>query len=151
VSVDNGQPLADATVMVGGSVTKTDTGGHFLVAHIPAGSYIVSVSYPSGYRAASPNRYTAVLDGTNHDAFDFYGTSSPADAAFQPFWVETFRPAVLRSGTDPAAISFGAVPQWSFLLVVQPEIGGWLHVYNPVTRNYGYIAADSVGPSGPPR
>jgi hypothetical protein len=150
VSVDNDLPLANATVLVGGSVTKTDAGGHFLVAHLPAGSYIVSVSYPSGYRAASPNRYTAILDGTNHAAFDFYGTSSPAGAAFQPFWVETFRAAVLQSGTDPAAVSFGAVPQWSFLLVVQPEVGGWLYVYNPETRNYGYIAADNVGPSGAP-
>jgi hypothetical protein len=150
VSVDNDLPLANATVLVGGSVTKTDAGGHFLVAHLPAGSYIVSVSYPSGYRAASPNSYTAILDGTDHDAFDFYGTSSPAGAAFQPFWVETFRAAVLQSGTDPAAVSFGAVPQWSFLLVVQPEAGGWLYVYNPETHNYGYIAADNVGPSGPP-
>jgi hypothetical protein len=150
VSGEQGQPLVGVVVTVGGSTTVTDAGGHFLVSNLPAGSYVVSVRYPGGYTAVSPSSATVALDGSNRASLDFSATGGPADPAFRPFWVETFRPAPLQSGTDGRATTFATLPQWSFLLVVQPEVGGWLDVYNPATHNVGFIQASMVGPSGAP-
>jgi hypothetical protein len=90
------------------------------------------------------------LDGNNQASLDFSATSDPADPPFPRFWVETFRAAALQSGTDSHATTFTTLPQWSSLLVVRPEAAGWLYVYNPATHNYGYIAANNVGPAGQP-
>ncbi|MCL4545743.1 MAG: hypothetical protein M1118_14305 [Chloroflexi bacterium] len=75
------------------------------------------------------------------------GTSAPA---FTPFWVENFVTTSLWSGPNSAAVNFGMQPQFSSFLVVQPQQGPRLYVYNPQTENYAYIDADAVGPSGPP-
>ena len=55
------------------------------------------------------------------------------------------------SSFDPnASQSFGAKPQFSYLQVVNPQIGDRLLVLDPDTGNYGYVNAGDVGPSGPP-
>jgi hypothetical protein len=64
--------------------------------------------------------------------------------------VETDRPVTLWSGTDNYAVALGTLPQWSALLVVRPQSGAWLYVYNPATHNYAYVEATAVGPAGPP-
>lgn len=65
------------------------------------------------------------------------------------WWVQNHRSTELWSGPDSRAVSFGGVGQWSYFLVVEPQRGPRLHVLNPVTNNYAYIEAASVGPSGP--
>ncbi len=65
-------------------------------------------------------------------------------------WVENFRATHLWSGPNSAAVDYGEIPQWSYLMVVAPQQGSRLFVYVPWTRNYAYVDAASVGPSGPP-
>jgi len=65
-------------------------------------------------------------------------------------WVENFVPTQLWSGPSGAAADYGAIPQWSYLQIVAPQQGTRLFVYVPWTKNYAYVDAKSVGPSGPP-
>lgn len=74
--------------------------------------------------------------------------AAPAPPAFTPFWVKTVQNgAVLYSGpTSPPAISFGSVPQFTCLQVVEPPVGGArLRVLNPATRDYAYVNSADVG------
>jgi hypothetical protein len=74
------------------------------------------------------------------------------EPAFEPWWVQNHRETELWSGMDDAAISFGTVPQWSTFLVVAPQDGPRLYVYNPATEGHAYIDAAAVGPaSGAPK
>jgi hypothetical protein len=66
-------------------------------------------------------------------------------------WVESFVPnAPIWSGPDGRAVAFGTRPQWSFFLVVAPQQGPRLFVFDPSTQNYAWIDAADVGPSGGP-
>ncbi len=76
-------------------------------------------------------------------------SANPVEA-FDPRWVQNYRETELWSGPDPGAVSFGRVPQWSYFLMVVPQQGPRLYVWNPTTRNYAYIDAAAVGPSGAP-
>ncbi len=74
----------------------------------------------------------------------------PAAPAFAAWWVQNHQPTHLWSGPTDAAVDYGVVPQWSFLQVVTPQNGPRLYVYVPWTKNYAYVDAASVGPSGAP-
>ncbi|MGH2365746.1 MAG: beta strand repeat-containing protein [Chloroflexota bacterium] len=67
-------------------------------------------------------------------------------------YVQTLTPnAALYSSFDPASSQrFGAKPQFSYLQVAEPQVGSRLHVLDPATRNYAYVNATDVGPSGAP-
>ncbi len=65
-------------------------------------------------------------------------------------WVQAFRPVQLWSGPGPDAISFGTAEQWRYFRVEAGPQNGRYYVYVPHTRNYAYVDADAVGPSGPP-
>ncbi|HUZ77300.1 MAG TPA: hypothetical protein VMV93_06920, partial [Chloroflexota bacterium] len=57
----------------------------------------------------------------------------------------------LQSSFDPkSSQSFGTTSQFSYLQVVEPQVGTRLLVMNPATGNYAYVNATDVGPSGPP-
>jgi hypothetical protein len=76
-----------------------------------------------------------------------------ADASAPPWtprWVQSFAPTHLWSGPDKAAVDYGPLPQWSFLQWVAPQNGPRLYVYVPWTKDYAYVDATAVGPSGPP-
>ncbi len=76
--------------------------------------------------------------------------SGPAAlGAPQTNWVQATEPTELWSGPTDGAISFGPVAQWDYFQVVQAS-GPRLYVFNPRTKNYAWIDADKVGPSGPP-
>ncbi len=75
------------------------------------------------------------------------GTAGGAKG-FVPWWVQNHRVTELWSGADAKASSFGTVSQWSYFQVVLPQEGSRLYVYNPVSRNYAFIDAGAVGPSG---
>ncbi len=76
----------------------------------------------------------------------------PAQPAsgFDPWWVQNHQETQLWSGPDPNAVSFGQLPQWSYLQVVAPQQGSRLYVLNPATNGYAYVDANAVGPSAPP-
>lgn len=74
----------------------------------------------------------------------------PPPPVFQPFWVENFKATQLWSGLGAGAVSFGALPVWSYLNVVAPQSGPRLFVRVPATGNVAYVDATDVGPSGPP-
>ena len=109
-------------------------------------TYTVAVTPPAGFVAAgSASQTVTVVAGQGAEA-DF--TLAPA---FVPFWVESFVPgATLWSGSDSKAVAFGARPQWSYFLVVASQRGQRLEVWDPSTRDYAWVDAAGVGPSGPP-
>lgn len=78
-------------------------------------------------------------------------SASAGSPAFQPFWIENFKRTPLWSGPGPSAVSFGVQPQFSSFLVVAAQTSGRLYVFNPKTKNYAFIEASAVGPSGPPK
>jgi lipoprotein-anchoring transpeptidase ErfK/SrfK len=78
------------------------------------------------------------------------GTVLAASPPFKPYWVQNFRETELWSGPTGAAVDYGPVPQWSYLQVMQPQAGPRLYVLVPWTKNYAYVDATSVGPSGAP-
>ena len=67
-------------------------------------------------------------------------------------YVQTVKPDTqLQSSFDAkASQSFGGTAQFSYLQVVEPQVGTRLLVLNPKTGNYAYVNATDVGPSGPP-
>lgn len=71
-------------------------------------------------------------------------------SAFDPRWVQNHREADLWSGPDANAVSFGRAPQWSYFQVVGPQQGARVYVWNPRTKNYAFIDASAIGPSGAP-
>jgi hypothetical protein len=73
-----------------------------------------------------------------------------AGYGFEPWWVQTHAETQLWSGPDEGALSFGRLPQWSYLKVVTPQSGPRLYVLNPATQNYAYVDAHAVGPSSAP-
>jgi hypothetical protein len=73
-----------------------------------------------------------------------------ASPPFAPWWVENFQVTHLWSGPTANAADYGAIPQWSYLQVVAPQSSPRLYVWVPWTKNYAYVDANSVGPSGPP-
>jgi hypothetical protein len=56
----------------------------------------------------------------------------------------------LWSGPDDNAEQFGAAARWDYFLIVRPQMGGRLFVLVARTKNYAWVDALSVGPSGPP-
>ncbi len=67
-------------------------------------------------------------------------------------YAQTLKPgAVLYSSfdVDHSAV-FGAKKQFSYLRIMEPQIGSRLLVTDPDTGNYAYVDAKDVGPSGPP-
>ncbi|MGH2363572.1 MAG: hypothetical protein ACRDHX_02845, partial [Chloroflexota bacterium] len=56
----------------------------------------------------------------------------------------------LSSFDTGSAQTFGTKAQFSYLQVVEPQVGSRLLVLDPSTGNYSYVNATDVGPSGPP-
>lgn len=65
-------------------------------------------------------------------------------------WVQALRPIPLWSGPDDNADQLGVAARWDYFLIARPQMGGRLYVLVARTKNYAYVDAMSVGPSGPP-
>jgi len=67
-------------------------------------------------------------------------------------YVQTVKPNTAeQSSFDPGSSqTFGTKAQFSYLQVVEPQVGTRLLVLDPATGNYSYVNATDVGPSGPP-
>jgi len=93
----------------------------------------------------------AVVGPSGPPAPDEYAApAAPPIPAFQPWWVETFKATDLWSALE-GGVSFGHAGPGEYFLVMEPQQGPRLHVLNPRTKNYAFIDAQSVGPSGPPK
>lgn len=101
-----------------------------------------------------PSLLVAIIVSLLSSILPLVGSSTALAAgtpvAFKPAWVESFRPTHLWSAPGDPAVDYGEVPQWSYLLVVARQTGPRLSVYVPWTKNYAFVDANSVGPSGPP-
>ncbi len=82
-------------------------------------------------------------------SFLFAGQHEDA-SAYAPWWVQNHQETQLWSGVDGGAVAFTKVPQWRYFMVVSPQVGKRLYVFNPLTKNYAYIDAVAVGPCGAP-
>jgi hypothetical protein len=60
------------------------------------------------------------------------------------------RPIPLWSGPDEFAEQLGAAARWDYFLIARPQIGSRLYVLVARTKNYAFVDALTVGPSGPP-
>lgn len=110
-------------------------------AYVDAAAVGPSAPPPSPAASSAATTAVAVSDGK---------TAAVAGMApFEPWWVQNHRETQLWSGPDVGAASFGQVGQWGYFQVVVPQQGSRLYVFNPVSRNYAYIDAGAVGPSGP--
>jgi lipoprotein-anchoring transpeptidase ErfK/SrfK len=83
-------------------------------------------------------------------------TASPTPAAtatataVPEAWVQALRSLPLWSGPDDKAQQFGFAARWDYFLIVHPQMGQRLQVLVARTKNYAWVDALSVGPSGPP-
>ncbi|MHB8620149.1 MAG: PepSY domain-containing protein [Chloroflexota bacterium] len=159
--VDKGVPVYDVR-------TLAPNGTVYVVQVAQSNDAVVSASVAEGQAAttgASPSDapdHAATAspsnDGTSAEQGDASQGASTApagtnDAAlaptsgFSPCWVQSFAPSVtLWSGSDSRALAFGSQGQGSAFLVVQPQAGSRLFVYNPLTHDFAYVSATSVGP-----
>ena len=80
--------------------------------------------------------------------------SSPAFAnipdGHRPWWVEATRASNLWSAATGGA-SFGPVKVGDRFIVMEPQSGTRLTIFNPVTRNFAYVDLDAVKKAGAPK
>ncbi|NDB19631.1 MAG: carboxypeptidase regulatory-like domain-containing protein, partial [Proteobacteria bacterium] len=102
-------------------------------------------------------RPPATFDGragtqTIEQPIDSFGGSLILPVDLVPSYVANHSAdAHLWSGPTADAIDFGPVgEQFTLLTVVAPQVGFRINVYNPITRNYGWIDVDAVGPADAP-
>jgi hypothetical protein len=73
-------------------------------------------------------------------------------AVIVPAYVQNFDAGIhIYSGPTREAVDYGvAGPQFTTFVVVAPQVGSRLYVFNPTSGNYGWIDVAGVGPAGPP-
>lgn len=80
--------------------------------------------------------------------------ASPAFAlineAYRPWWVAAHRATELWSAVDQGD-SFGPVKVGEQFLVMEPQAGPRLSIFNPTTKNFAFIDAGAVGPTAGPK
>jgi hypothetical protein len=67
----------------------------------------------------------------------------------EPWWVSNFLETALWAGPAADSPSLGLMPQFRRLMVLQPQHGTRIRVWNPEMNSVGYVDAAAVGPSGP--
>jgi hypothetical protein len=67
-----------------------------------------------------------------------------------PNWLQALRPLTLWSGPDDAAEPLGTAALWDYFAIARPQAGGRILVLVARSRNYAWVDALAVGPSGPP-
>src|ERR1700716_51637 len=104
--------------------------------------------------AAAPNtptpNPTAVPSPTPRPSPTAVPTVVPTAVPVAPAWVQALRPLPLWSGADDNAEQLGAAARWDYFMIASPQMGSRLQVLVARTRNYAWVDALLVGPSGPP-
>jgi LPXTG-site transpeptidase (sortase) family protein len=110
------------------------------------------VSSPAGAPAVAPpvEAVPPVQPASAGEAAAAEQPIQPPDTPPGERWVQAFRSVQLWSGPGPDAISFGTAEQWRYFRIEAGPQNGRFYVYVPHTKNYAYVDADAVGPSGPP-
>jgi hypothetical protein len=75
-------------------------------------------------------------------------TATPVPTAAA--WVQALRNLPLWSGLDENAEQFGVAARWDYFLIARPQMGDRLYVLVARSKNYAWVDALAVGPSGPP-
>lgn len=94
------------------------------------------------------------------EARDVYATAVPPPAGGMRLppvtppvkgfgWVSNFDPTSLYAGPAGDAAVLAPLPQFRRLLLLEPQQGDRLHVWDPVTDLEGFVEAAVCGPSGP--
>lgn len=125
---------------------------HFMVMQTAADDYYTQ-SMPVLFLDVPDNGGLPLEDSTytSGNAPLNAGYTPPAGPPpFTPFWVETFRPSAMWSGTDDKALKFGSSAPWQYFQVVAPQSGPRLQVIVAATGAAAFIPAADVGPSGAP-
>jgi murein DD-endopeptidase MepM/ murein hydrolase activator NlpD len=125
---------------------------HFMVMQTEADN-VYSQSIPVLFQDVPSDGGLPLEDKTytsGNERIDAKLMSAGGPPPFTPFWVETFRPSSLWSGSDDKAIKFGTVPSWQFFQVIAPQDGPRLRVIVAATGQPAFVPAVDVGPSGPP-
>jgi len=139
---DVGQAKGDPRTLTGAYVIDEHTPDIQNPLHFPLGTFVI---FPS------ENVSTNTLTGTVTVFTDALG-STVAVVTNPVGYVQTLAPNTPElSSFDPGTSqTFGTKPQFAYLQVVEPQIGGRLLVLDPDTGNYGYVNAADVGLSGAP-
>ncbi len=77
-------------------------------------------------------------------------TAVPTPVPVAPAWVQALRPIPLWSGPDDNAEQFGAAARWDYFMIASPQLGNRLQVLVARSKNYAWVDALLVGPSGRP-
>ncbi len=141
-AADVGQAHGDASALTVGYFVDAETPPFANPNHYPIGTLVVAP--PSD--VTSESQYGTVTFNTQAIGSVFAVITNPVG------FVQTLQPSTpLMSSFNPATSQvFGARPQFSYLQVVEPQIGVRLMVLDPQTNGYAYVDAGAVGPSGPP-
>ena len=141
-SADVGQASGQANNLTLGYFVDATTPDIMNPNHFPVGTLII----------APPSNVT--LDTTNQlISFKLQAVSQVFAVVTNPVeWVQTLPLSAneLSSFDTTNAQVFGTKPQFSYLQVMEPQIGTRLYVRDPITGNFAYVNAPEVGPSGPP-
>lgn len=140
----------------------SDGRGHFsypsnILIDICGGYEFVSPAHPlSCVRsvAVAPSQTTTVelvVDVLPFNTWVSAFASADWLVGFTPFWVQSFQPhVILWSGPDEHALAFGTRQLWSYFLVAGPQVGSRLYVFDNSFKDYAWLDAAVVGPSGAP-
>ncbi len=127
------------------------TAGYFVDANTP---FIANPNhFPIGTLVIAPPSSTTLDTVNGNITFNTQAIGSTFAVVTNPVgYVQTVNPnAQEQSSFDPNnSQAFGGKPQFSYLQVVEPQIGTRLLVLDPTNSNFACINATDVGPSGPP-
>ena len=143
------KPSAADRAMAGGNINlltvvyyvSSVTAAPFNPLHLPTGTPVfepnVQHDTADGLLIWTTQNLGGVIEAVVANPVSYVQIVSPAAGAFSSF--------------DPATSqTFGTVSQFTYLQVVEPQIGTRLLVLNPATKSYFYVNAGDVGPSGAP-
>lgn len=139
---DLGQANGNASILTGAYIVDALTPGIANPNHFPAGTFVL---FPSEHVSLSTQTGTLLIT-TQAIGSTVAVVTNPVG------YVQTLQPSTPElSSFDPGqSQTFGSKPQFSYLQVVEPQIGNRLLVVDPDTGNYSYVNATDVGPSGAP-
>src|SRR5207244_3185140 len=141
-SADVSQAQGNATTLTGAYVIDANTPAIQNPLGFPLGTFVI---FPG------ENVSTNTTTGTVTVFTDALG-STVAVVTNPVGYVQTLgtsTPELSSFKADDAQV-FGTKPQFSYLQVVEPQIGSRLLVLDPDTGNYSYVNATDVAPSGAP-
>ncbi|HUZ75969.1 MAG TPA: choice-of-anchor Q domain-containing protein, partial [Chloroflexota bacterium] len=140
-AADLGQANGNPTLLTAAYVIDANSPPLENPLHFPVGTFVVF-----------PPSATTLDTATGTIVVNTQAIGSTLSVVTNPVgYVQTTTPSAPElSSFANNAQTFGSKPQFSYLQVVEPQIGSRLLVLDPATGNYTYVNASDVGPSGPP-